>query len=623
MEFAKKYGMDFVKFDQGQMGHQRRKPTTLMSDLEELRQLHGLRSESMPVEPMHSDLQKRMEQTHTWSQWAPGLVAAIKQAVRNFVMDTARMKKFSLEEWRKHVKQNHIPFRRDCRLCLEEMGQDLPHRRRKKEKGDAAYVMSVDIAGPFTTGWDYGKAREARYALLATIPVPVAEPKGVEGNPEAEAEGTEDGGGPGAEAEGAEDADGLEEFAPDEVELKALQTTGRFEDEILRKQAAEAGEPVEVQNITVMEPLPSRQACEVVKALDKVFAQFRAMGVPALRLHSDRAKELLSTQVEAWAGRNRLVQTMTGGDDPAANGRVEAEVCQWKRRLRLCMKSSQSTIEEWPSVGRHVSEERLRGQLRKLGCKTLPMLPYNERVWVKRKTWHRALVGKAALGSPYFEAKLKGPSPMMSHGWVVQSGEGKVQHARAVLTVDPDSEKAIMELLEDQDEKPRRRIHGKQPPEGAVRVPQPDLLEDPRIRARVEDVEDHPLPPLDAELSSLQHPGAEVQPGCSVSPELAEPGQAYTHIGRSDEERQMKEDHQFSGGTLTWGEFDSMQSSRWAGGEQVEEDRTDFSSTSSSLSTSGRTSQQSLQALSASISLEDGKVRGWKRGGHEELEMEA
>ena len=144
------------------------------------------------------------------------------------------------------MRQSHIPFRRDCRLCLEEMGQDLPHRRRKKEKGDAAYVMSVDVAGPFTTGWDYtedhGKhatlfSPQSRYQLLTLRAQDV-------------------------EAGGAEDVEGLDEFAADEVEIKALQTTKRFEDEILRKQAAEAGEPVEVQNLTIMEPLPSRQACE-------------------------------------------------------------------------------------------------------------------------------------------------------------------------------------------------------------------------------------------------------------------------------------------------------------------------------------------------------------------------
>ena len=51
---------------------------------------------------------------------------------------------------------------------------------------------------------------------------------------------------------------------------------------------------------------------------------------------------------------------------------------------------------------------------------------------------------------------------------------------------------------------------------------------------------------------------------------MAEPGQAYTHIGRSDEERQKKEDHQ-ARNTLSWEEFDTSKSSQWAGGKQVSE----------------------------------------------------
>ena len=39
----------------------------------------------------------------------------------------------------------------------------------------------MDVAGTFVKGWDYGMAKEAKYALVATIPVPVgsrlADPK--------------------------------------------------------------------------------------------------------------------------------------------------------------------------------------------------------------------------------------------------------------------------------------------------------------------------------------------------------------------------------------------------------------------------------------------------------------
>lgn len=52
------------------------------------------------------------------------------------------------------------------------MGQDAPHRRRASQ-GDSAYVLSVDVAGPFHKGWDFRDAKEAKYALIATVPIPI------------------------------------------------------------------------------------------------------------------------------------------------------------------------------------------------------------------------------------------------------------------------------------------------------------------------------------------------------------------------------------------------------------------------------------------------------------------
>ena len=84
--------------------------------------------------------------------------------------------KLTMDEWRQHVKQNHAPYRRDCRLCVEEMGQGLPHRRRVKQGGgEVTYSLSADVVGPFKQGWDYGRGRDAKYAILATIPVPLSE----------------------------------------------------------------------------------------------------------------------------------------------------------------------------------------------------------------------------------------------------------------------------------------------------------------------------------------------------------------------------------------------------------------------------------------------------------------
>ena len=60
--------------------------------------------------------------------------------------------------------------------CHQEMGADVPYRR-LKHGGYVVFNLSVDIAGPFHNGWDYGTKTEARYALIATVPVPLSDLK--------------------------------------------------------------------------------------------------------------------------------------------------------------------------------------------------------------------------------------------------------------------------------------------------------------------------------------------------------------------------------------------------------------------------------------------------------------
>ena len=147
----------------------------------------------------------------------------------------------------------------------------------------------------------------------------------------------------------------------------------------------EATAPFKIQNVTLFEPLGSRSTSELLPALDRVWARFRALGIPMVRLHSDRAKEMLAKPVRAWAGRRGLYQTFTSGDDAPANGRIESEILQFKRRLRLTLQSSAAKLEELPSVARHSSEERLRAQLQKVGLRQQAMLfPTTCGCWSKR-----------------------------------------------------------------------------------------------------------------------------------------------------------------------------------------------------------------------------------------------
>jgi hypothetical protein len=62
---------------------------------------------------------------------------------------------------------------------------------------------------------------------------------------------------------------------------------------------------------------------------------------------------------------------MTGGDEGPSNGRIESEVQQVKKRLRMLVR--ESGLGE--GIARYVGQERLKSQLPSLGVPTKPLLP--------------------------------------------------------------------------------------------------------------------------------------------------------------------------------------------------------------------------------------------------------
>ena len=81
--FQQQYGIHMIHFDQGCMGHQKRKPTTLATSMETLFQLDGLRGgPSQPPRDTRSlPLQQRIEESKRWASWAPGLKLALATAI--------------------------------------------------------------------------------------------------------------------------------------------------------------------------------------------------------------------------------------------------------------------------------------------------------------------------------------------------------------------------------------------------------------------------------------------------------------------------------------------------------------------------------------------------------------
>jgi len=73
--------------------------------------------------------------------------------------------------WAAHYHAGHVPFRRDCAVCLEAAGRDRP---RKAVPHPSAYTWSLDLMGPFVESHDQ-ELPYARYGLVTVATIPTRE----------------------------------------------------------------------------------------------------------------------------------------------------------------------------------------------------------------------------------------------------------------------------------------------------------------------------------------------------------------------------------------------------------------------------------------------------------------
>ena len=472
MGFCEKYapmGMQMVHFDQGCFGHQRKKPTSCMTNLPEFDELNECRC-GPKEKSLETNLPERLVQTASWATWAPGLKRAIRLSLLlicewHGIRSPKVAKLTGLDSWKQHLMQQHRPYRRDCRECALEMASGRPHRRRE-HGGSSAWTMAID-AVPMKSAKDLCTGKVMKYALVATALVPVftqetqdsgTDPE--ERDPAAPWDVVDASWWEGDEKPMADenDADEYEpSIADDEVSEGnsgeavpmgppgACDASGAAEADDLEKKIMDMKTPWKVRHVTMVEPIQSRATAHVIKALDTILTKMNYLGVTVRRLHSDRAKELLGERFQSWIAHRNIYHSFTSGDDPQSNGHVESEIHQIKRRTRLLLRLCDQPMDCWPQVIRYVVDERLRTQLSALGSPVTPMPPYWSEVAVKRKRWH----DPGPLASPFVAGRLLGASPYMTNGWMVLTKDNQVVHAREVIVPDPLQDQARLQLIEE------------------------------------------------------------------------------------------------------------------------------------------------------------------------------
>ncbi|CAE7333282.1 unnamed protein product [Symbiodinium sp. KB8] len=440
-EFIVETGLFKYQFEQGALGHMFRRPTCCLSNLN--LGIQGRKDQRAYVAADTKDVDQ--------SVWPHGFRITLADAIHEWrggespVMLRKAMTKKELDEWKAHVERGHWPYRRDCSVCLAASGTGRPARRVIHRD---AYVMSLDIAGPFADkGRDEVRGRRYRFVLAATYLYPKVRevPEDIPIPNEEEAE------------EFLREEEDDEEQAPevgDDPEIAA-------QEEEWKKKVADLNKPIELQMLRFCIPLERHTGKEILECIQDLYVQLRAMGLPLTRIHSDRGREFRVKPVRKWCRDRDIYQTFTEGLTPTQNAVAESHVKWLKNRARVHLNEKKLDKELWPCAMKYACFQH---NARQLGTK-MEGVKFGSVVWVKSKK------ERGPFDPKWERGKYMGPADDVRGGHVVCLDDGlwlRTLHMRTVRDdeVEFEDEEHVVDLIE-----PTKRVRGK------------TKLSDPEMRA--------------------------------------------------------------------------------------------------------------------------------------------
>ena len=468
------YGLHEVSFDQGPLLHTKRKPTTIGTNMVPAAELMGCRGPGMEGCETRG---KSITQSKAWAEWAPGLVAALGYMISDWIKQEDRSAHHKLKKvdpsFIEHIRQQHIPYRRDCKFCVQGGGRQRQHRRILSPQ---AWTLSVDTAGPFSLAQDESTTK-AKYFVIGVLTIPRVVAKAIDpivAKPEPEKDESKDPEGEDDIAELLEAADWLAD--EEESKDKDKPATAKDDEHIReswkrwmelvegsqtewKKEAESHYLPkVEMIDWVYLEPIPSKNTADVLHAVGKMYAAARSDGFDVRRLHSDRGKEFFNNPMKVWCTRHGIHKTYALPEEHQSNGRAEGAIMRVKAKIRTILHSSGCSKEEWPLAGRLAAHALRNSARQRLSMPTLPSVPYNSKVQVLQRSWTRGVWESLTL-----TAHTKAPSGDSSRGWIVKTTDGRLL-TTGVLFPAPLSEQDV-EVTYKSDpvpvSEPERRIRGK------------------------------------------------------------------------------------------------------------------------------------------------------------------
>ena len=334
--------------------------------------------------------------------------------------------RFDVDEWRLHLQRDHLPYRRDCRVCVER-STGKPHRR---VEHPTAYSLSIDTAGPFRTkGLDGHK-----YLLVACYRFPRL--PGTKPEDPRETFPEKEGAIPEA-ADGGdwlfddEDPEGEPVLVVDEVAEGVGVPVDQEDGHPLRDEEVEAlkelAAPLDYSSVYLIRPMTSRNHTDTLRAVQETYIQLRSCGLPVHRLHADRAREYGTKGLEQWAASRDIDISKTQGDDPSQNGTAERAVRFIKMRMRILLSQARElsglpdeTVQSlWP----YAAETAAAQQQAEVWRQPSPSVArFGSKVFTKRKGYGQG--GRTDLLPKWVEGVYLGPVRAVPGGHLVLTDEG-------------------------------------------------------------------------------------------------------------------------------------------------------------------------------------------------------
>ncbi|OLP89029.1 Copia protein [Symbiodinium microadriaticum] len=427
-------GLRTVSFNMGAYGHHGKRPTIVGTNYPILYHLDGT------VKGCEGCLPSSLLDKEEFRRWSQEFRAILLQAIGegkdgsfvneeelvNLGVKMSRLSKKQREEWKRHLQNDHQPYRADCSVCINAQAYGYQHRRRKMP---GLYSVALDLAGPFKQKGRDMEFDDYKYVMVAAYRCP-REYMGAASIPEEDRELYVP-----SDPEDGED-DPLEMDPMDAEEEKGTdgESEGEpFGPETLDEAVEEYQKGKEPAVIYITRPLRRRTAPHVLQAAKEILLELRQSGLHVDVLHTDRAREFKAKGFKEWTVDANVRHTKTAGADPSGNSTAELGVKWAKSRMRALLKGASMSAREWPMAINHASASMWARFFPMSPWSAPPAAAFGSKVWFRSKTYQgKAEKKQEAASTRWKRGWYGGPALDVKRGHVILRDDGGLTIAKSV-----------------------------------------------------------------------------------------------------------------------------------------------------------------------------------------------